>query len=220
MESSDYHDRIWEAVPRGARAPGLELRRRFLLERAAAVASGGGGAVRVLDVGCGEGHLTAALADAGCDALGVDVSQRALERARSSYPRLDLRVIPERGSWALPDAHFDLVWAGEVIEHVADTSEWLSEVRRVLRSGGVLALTTPANGRVSLLVLALSRRAFDERFDPRGDHLRFYSRRSLCTLLSDFGFEEIDVRVRGGALRGSQRVLLASARRSRFAGRR
>jgi SAM-dependent methyltransferase len=218
MESSAYHDRIWEAVPQGARVPNLEPRRRFLLERAAAVESVDQGAARVLDVGCGEAHLTAVLARAGYAALGVDVSLEALRRARSNYPDLDLRAIPERGSWPLPDAQFDMVWAGEVIEHVADTIGWLSEVRRVLRSGGLLAISTPANGRASLLALALSPRAFDEHFDPRGDHLRFYSRRSLAVLLRDFGFHEVDVRARGGVLRGSQRVLLASARRARFAG--
>ena len=47
------------------------------------------------------------------------------------------------GEWELPDAAFDVVWAGEVIEHVADTAGWLSEVRRVLRPGGTLLLEHP-----------------------------------------------------------------------------
>jgi 2-polyprenyl-3-methyl-5-hydroxy-6-metoxy-1,4-benzoquinol methylase len=115
----------------------------------------------------------------------------------------------------LPDAAFDVVWAGEVIEHVADTAAWLSQVRRVLRSGGVLLLSTPAHGRLTLLHLALSRRAFAGHFEPRGDHLRFYRRDTLSRLLADFGFESVQVRQAGGAP-GARRVLLARAIRSRY----
>jgi 2-polyprenyl-3-methyl-5-hydroxy-6-metoxy-1,4-benzoquinol methylase len=218
MESGAYNDRIWEAVPEGAPQAGLELRRRFLLERVGAPRSSDGRAARVLDVGCGEGHLTSALVSAGFDVVGVDVSEEPLRRARAKYPGLDLRRIPPEGSWPLPDAAFDMVWAGEVIEHVTDTPGWLSEVRRVLRSGGLLALSTPAHGRLELLALALSPGAFAAHFDPRSDHVRFYSSRTLSRLLDDFGFYDVDVRVRGGLLGGAQRVLLASARRARFAG--
>ncbi len=91
---------------------------------------------RVLDVGCGEGHLAAGLAHAGAEVVGIDVADEPLRRARVRYPELDLRMVApeEPGRWQ--DASFDAVWAGEMIEHVTDTGAWLSEVRRVLRSGG------------------------------------------------------------------------------------
>jgi 2-polyprenyl-3-methyl-5-hydroxy-6-metoxy-1,4-benzoquinol methylase len=108
-----------------------------------------------------------------------------------------------------------VVWAGEVIEHVLDTAAWLSEIRRVLRSAGVLLISTPAHSRLRLLGLALSRKAFAEHFDPRGEHLRFYSRDTLARLIEDFGFEQVSVRSAGGAP-GARRVLLLSAIRSRF----
>ncbi|MGD0454549.1 MAG: methyltransferase domain-containing protein, partial [Solirubrobacteraceae bacterium] len=108
-----------------------------------------------------------------------------------------------------------VVWAGEVIEHVADTAAWLSEVRRVLRSGGSLVASTPAHGRLTLLRLALSRRAFAEHFDPLGDHLRFYNRDTLTRLIAELGFEQIQVRSAGG-VPGARALLLAHAIRSRF----
>ena len=123
--------------------------------------------------------------------------------------------MPVDGPWPLPDASFDVVWAGETIEHVLDTAGWLSEVRRVLRSGGSLLLSTPAHGRLAMLGLAISRRKLDRHFDPRGDHLRFYTARTLRRLLEDFGFEDIEVRAAGG-IPGARRLLLASARRARF----
>ncbi len=174
---------------------------------------------RGLDVGCGEGWFTEALAGSGREAVGIDVAEEPLRRARAREPSLDLRCVPAEGEWlSLEDASFDAVWAGEVIEHVADTAGWLSEVRRVLRSGGTLVLSTPAHELLTRLALGLSRRAFAAHFDPRSDHLRFYTRRTLVALLEDFGFERIETRAVGGSI-GSlppRQVLLVAARRRRF----
>jgi 2-polyprenyl-3-methyl-5-hydroxy-6-metoxy-1,4-benzoquinol methylase len=219
--ASAYHERIWEAIPEGLPPPpAFERRRRFLLSHARAVETPRGGPARVLDVGCGEAHLTHELAQAGFRVIGIDVANEPLRRGRARWPELDLRLVPAHGDWPLAGGAFDLVWAGEVIEHVTDTLRFFSEARRVLRSRGTLALTTPAHSRLELLALALSPspRAFDSHFDPRGDHVRFYSRASLRALLADLGFEHVDVRARGLPPPRAQRVLLASARRARFLG--
>jgi 2-polyprenyl-6-hydroxyphenyl methylase / 3-demethylubiquinone-9 3-methyltransferase len=208
MPSRDYHEGLWRALPEALEPSDFALRRRYLLDR---VARG----ERVLDVGCGEARFTAELAGAGAQVVGVDVAEEPLRRARARHPQLDLRLIAGEGPWELADAGFDVVWAGEVIEHVADTAAWLSEIRRVLRSGGRLLLSTPANGPLTLMRSALSGRAFAGRFDPLSDHLRFYSRRTLTALIVDFGFEGVDVRSAGGAP-GARRLLLAEATRARF----
>ncbi len=207
MPARDYHEEIWRSLPAGRQPESFELRRRFLL---AAVARG----ERVLDLGCGEGAFSAALADAGASVLGADVAEEPLRRARAAHRGLDFMLLEEEASWGLDAASFDVVWAGEVIEHVADTAGWLSEVRRVLRSGGRLLLTTPALGPPELLAAALSPRRFAARFEPRSDHLRHYSRATLRALISEFGFERIDVRSAGPL--GARRVILASAVRARF----
>jgi 2-polyprenyl-6-hydroxyphenyl methylase/3-demethylubiquinone-9 3-methyltransferase len=208
VTASEYHEALWEGVPEGSEPPDLARRLAFLLDRVPAGA-------HVLDVGCGEGRIGAELARAGRAVVGIDVAQEPLRRARAHHPALDVRLVPASGPWPLPDASFDAVWAGEVIEHVADTARWLSEVRRVLRSGGPLVLSTPAHEPLVRLALGLSRRAFEDHFDPRVDHLRFYTRRALRKLLEDFGFEQIQTRTIGGPP-GARRVLLASARRARF----
>jgi SAM-dependent methyltransferase len=212
---SDYHESLWRALPEGLEPPDLNVRLAFLLERARAGDPPGRAPVRVLDVGCGEGQFTAELTRAGFLVVGVDVAEEPLRRGRARYPELDLRVVPLEGPLPLADASFDVVWAGETIEHIADTAGWLSEIRRVLRSGGSLILSTPAHGRLAMLRLSLSHRSLDSHFDPRADHLRFYTARTLTRLLEDFGFEDIHVRGAAG-LPGARRVLLASARRSRF----
>jgi 2-polyprenyl-3-methyl-5-hydroxy-6-metoxy-1,4-benzoquinol methylase len=205
---ANYHEALWEGVPEGLEPLDFARRSCFLVGRLKA-------GERVLDVGCGEGHFAAELARAGVEVVGIDVAAEPLRRARARDPALDLRQVPAEGAWPLEDACFDAVWAGEVIEHVADTAGWLSEVRRVLRSGGSLLLSTPNHGRLQMLSWALRARAFEAHFDPRADHLRFYTRRALTELLGDFGFDDVEVR-RAGGPPGARRQLLASARRSRF----
>jgi 2-polyprenyl-3-methyl-5-hydroxy-6-metoxy-1,4-benzoquinol methylase len=208
MSERDYHESLWQSVPAGLDPPDLRLRLGFLLARVRAGED-------VLDVGCGEGRFTAELAAAGVKAVGIDVAEEPLRRARARHPELDMRLVDAAGGWPLADASFDAVWAGEVIEHVADTAGWLSEVRRVLRPGGRLLASTPDHGRLAMAALALSARAFDAHFDPRSDHLRFYTRRTLTGLLEDFGFQEVSVFAAAG-LPGARRRLLARAVRSRW----
>lgn len=215
MSSSDYHESLWEGLPEGLAPVHARLRETFLIERLGAVRERSHRPPRVLDLGCGEGHFAALLAREAATVVAADVAQEPLRRARALHSGLDARLIEPDGALPLEDASFDMVWAGETIEHVTDTVRWLSEVRRVLRSGGLLALSTPHHGSLSMLALALWPRALDAHFDPRSDHLRFYTPRTLTALLADFGFEEIAVR-RAGGLPGAHRVLLASARRKRF----
>ena len=178
--------------------PDWELRRRFLLGKARP-------GERALDLGSGAGEFTAALADAGAAVVGVDVAEAALSRARTAHPQLDFRRVPIDGPLPFTDGSFDLIWSSEVIEHVADTARWLSEVRRVLSPGGRLLLTTPSHGRLRMALGGV------ERFsEPLGDHLHLYTQRSLRTVLDEFGFADVSVRAAGGPPL-FRRLLLARA---------
>ncbi len=190
-----FYEELWARLPAELDPPAFAARRAFLL---AHVRPG----ERVLDLGCGEGHCAAAAAEAGAEVVGIDVAQAALERAHAAYPALELRLAPEDGPLPLEDSSVDLVWASEVLEHVADTARLLSEARRVLRSGGALLVTTPARGRGRLLLSGPP--------DPLGDELHLYTRRSLAATLAGFGFEEVRVGRLGGA------TLTAVARRAEW----
>jgi len=194
-----YREAVWEGVPSGAPPERFERRRRFLLDH---VAPGD----RVLDLGCGEGDFAVALHGAGAHPVGVDVAREPLRRAAARHPDLELRLWPPLQPLPAADAEFDTAWAGEVIEHVADTPGWLAEVHRSLRPDALLLLTTPAHPRALRLRLALSDRAFEEHLCVRADHLRFFTARAMRALLADLGFHDVHV-ARDGP------TLLARARR-------
>jgi 2-polyprenyl-3-methyl-5-hydroxy-6-metoxy-1,4-benzoquinol methylase len=215
MPGRDYQEAVWDAVPEGASPSDAALRERLLLARVRQLSGVEEAPARVLDLGCGDGHFGALLARAGMSVVAADVAVEPLRRAREAHPALELCLLAPDAPLPFEDCSFDAVWAGEVIEHVADTQGWLSDVRRVLRSGGMLLLSTPDHGPLLRLAMALSRRRFEQCLDPRSHHLRFYTRQTLAGLLSDFGFERIEVRGAGG-LPGARRLLFASAIRARF----
>ncbi len=200
---SPLHDAIWEAVPDEAVPEELALRLGWLLPQVPRGAT-------VLDLGCGAGEFSAALEKRGAHMIAVDVAAEALRRARERVPDLDARLWRAGEPLPVQDNAVDLVWAGEVVEHVADVAPWLSEVRRVLRPRGVLLLSTPHHGPLTMLRLALSPRSFQRHFDPRSDHLRFFSPVTLGRLLDDLGFDVAQVAPAGGRF-GIRSTILARA---------
>ena len=182
----EYYEELWQRLPDELEPPAFERRVAFLRSE---VRPG----ERALDIGCGAGDFTAALAQAGASAVGVDVAAAAVERARARHPGEEFRLVAIDGPLPFEDCTFGLVWASEVIEHVGDTARWLSEVRRVLAPGGRLLVTTPSHGRLRVALGGV------ERFsEPLGDHLHLYTRRSLQELLGEFGFAETRVRAVDG----------------------
>lgn len=190
---SAYDDDLWRLVPADSGPPPQQL--AAFVERLGHVGA-------ALDLGCGDGRLSALL---DADELTLaDVSDVALQRAGQRLPAaLAVALIPD-DPLPLPDNVFDLVLCAETIEHVRDVQLLLSEVRRVLRPGGRLAITTPAYSRLTGLDVLM--RGFERRFPPLSPHLRFLTRRSLGRLLDDLGFDP-------GPVRRSRGSLFAVARR-------
>jgi ubiquinone/menaquinone biosynthesis C-methylase UbiE len=175
--ASRYDDELWELVPEDPGPPPGHL---------VAFVRGFGPVQAALDLGCGDGRLSAEL-DAA-ELTAADVSAVALERARTRLPGARLVELQPDAPLPLGDAGFNLVLCAETIEHVRDVQLLLSEIRRVLVPGGELAITTPAStplGRPE---------------DPLSPHLRRFTRRSLRRLLDDLGFEVRSLRRRRGTL--------------------
>ena len=97
---------------------------------------------RVLDLGCGTGYGTAALANCATEAIGVDIAGEAIEYAAAHYPAAHFIQVP---ATELPfvDAAFDLVTSFELIEHLSDYRSLLEQARRVLHPAGLFVVSTP-----------------------------------------------------------------------------
>ena len=198
------HEQIWRELPADA---GHDPAVHALVLRAL----DGERLGRVLDVGSGDGTLAARLVAMGGQVTGLDPALTALERARASHPDLEFVAPTAEGAFPFADSAFDTVTCVNVLQHVADTQSLLSEVRRVLTPGGLLAVAVPCHGRVRNVLVALG--SFERHYDPLAPALRFYTARSLRSLLTDFGFERVEIGARGGPplLR---ETLIALARRS------
>lgn len=97
---------------------------------------------RVLDIACGEGYGTAALAASGASSIiGVDISPETCAHARDKY-RIDARA-GSAGAIPLPDACVDVVVSFETIEHLERPDDFLKECHRVLVPSGRLIVSTP-----------------------------------------------------------------------------
>jgi ubiquinone/menaquinone biosynthesis C-methylase UbiE len=190
MAPSKYDDELWQMVPEDPGPPPKEL-----VDFVVALGRVDGAA---LDLGCGDGRLTPSLRARRI--VGADVSDVALERARARLAEREIELVPLTPERALPfaDNSFELVLLAETIEHVVDVQVLLSEVRRVLVPGGRVAVTTPAHGRLTGLSMLL--RGFERTFDPLSPHIRFFSARSLATLLDEMGFTIESSRVKRGTL--------------------
>ena len=98
---------------------------------------------RVLDIACGEGYGTKALAMAGASSVvGVDISPDACRHAASKYG-IDARLRLRNGNPAPPLCSVDIVVSFETVEHVQNPDGFLRECVRVLRPGGKLIISTP-----------------------------------------------------------------------------
>ena len=123
---------------------GQELGRKSAAEalRAALALDG----QRVVDIGCGDGHLVRVMTEAGAHVIGIECGARQLEKARGATPAGDERYIEGVGErLPLPDASADIVTFINSLHHVpvGQQEAALAEAARVLVDGGMLYIAEP-----------------------------------------------------------------------------
>jgi len=97
---------------------------------------------RILEVGCGGGHVLRLFPQS--DLTGVDVSARMLDKARENLRAYRVRLLQgELPSLKLPPGAFDKIICSEVLEHVVDPEAVLQEIRRLLAPKGRVVITFP-----------------------------------------------------------------------------
>lgn len=120
---------------------------------------------RILDLGCGTGHLTARLAEAGAAVVGLDPSAAMLEQARAAYPHL--AFVPGDARAFAVDQPFDAVFSNAALHWVRPPEAVLRCVRQALKPGGRFVAEFGGRGNVQAIVAAL--RAAAERLGQKGE---------------------------------------------------
>jgi len=155
--------------------------------------------LRILDLGCGNGSLSHAIAQQGYEVVGVEQSELGVTIARRSFP--NCRFI-QASIYDLPNAElqntFDAVISVEVIEHLLYPRKLVRVAKKCLKPNGCLILTTPYHGYWKNLVLALSGK-MDKHLTVLwdGGHIKFFSVNTLTTLLQEEGFTDIQFKFAG-----------------------
>ncbi len=147
---------------------------------------------RLFELGCGNGSVAKELSQHGWDVTGVDPSVKGIQLANKTYPELKLSNGSAYDDLAGQYGTFPVVLSLEVIEHVYAPYDYAQTVYNLLSKGGVAIISTPYHGYWKNLALALSGR-MDNHFTVlwRHGHIKFFSIKTLGTLLREVGFEEI-----------------------------
>ena len=144
----------------------IELFRRYV----------GGPGRRVLDLGCRDGALTRAYAP-GNDVVGVDADREALTEAKKLG--IETRWADLDAPLEFEDTSFDVVVAGELLEHLRDPRRLVADARRVLRPGGTFVASVPNFYRLKNRLAFLAGRPLDHD----RTHLHVFARRDVEALM-------------------------------------
>ncbi|RJP79379.1 MAG: class I SAM-dependent methyltransferase [Candidatus Zixiibacteriota bacterium] len=152
------------------------------------------GAGKLLEIGCGPGHFLSAARQAGWDTTGVEISEFASRFARETF---SLNVITGTLEEAnLPAGEYDVVFMGDLLEHVTDPRALLRDVRALLKDRGIVYIEVPAvtNGlysRIGSLAMRLLGKTKYINLPPY--HLFEFTPRGLRSLLPAAGFKIADI---------------------------
>jgi 2-polyprenyl-3-methyl-5-hydroxy-6-metoxy-1,4-benzoquinol methylase len=193
MAAPTYREFEWHAESAGNGESGEKLTRVFveLVKKL-------NGVKTICDLGCGNGHITGRLAELGFQVTGVDASPSGIAIARREYPKVEfVEALIDR---ELSLGQFDLVVSSDVIEHMYRPSDLLDAARALLKPGGQILLGTPYHGYLKNLVLAAMGR-MDAHFSALhdGGHIKFFSVKTLSTLMRAHGFDDLSFTFYGRA---------------------
>jgi ubiquinone/menaquinone biosynthesis C-methylase UbiE len=112
--------------------------------------------IKILDLGCGEGHLTDRIRDTfpSSEIHGLDYAIDAIKIAHSSYKNINF-IVADGYKPPYSDEYFDIVVLNNIWEHVPDPLQMLNGIKRILKKDGIIVISTPSRYRFSNLIRVL-----------------------------------------------------------------
>jgi 2-polyprenyl-6-hydroxyphenyl methylase/3-demethylubiquinone-9 3-methyltransferase len=153
---------------------------------------------KVLDIGCGGGILSEALAAKGADVIGIDMAAQSLEVAKlhlhESGQQVDYQLITAEQFADAHAAEFDVVCCLEMLEHVPDPASIIDAAAKLLKPDGTLVLST-LNRNPKSFVLAIVGAEYVMKMLPRGTHeyQKFLKPSELAQAARSAGLEVVDI---------------------------
>jgi trans-aconitate 2-methyltransferase len=143
---------------------------------------------RILDLGCGTGHLTNKIAEAGAEVVGIDNSQAMIEQARKNFPRLRFEIAD--GTDFRFDEPFDAVFSNAAIHWMRDPAAVAASIYRALKPGGRFVAEFGGKGNLKAIKTALHNASAAAGYAVSDDvAFRYYpSIGEYATLLEGQGF--------------------------------
>jgi trans-aconitate methyltransferase len=141
---------------------------------------------RILDLGCGTGHLTAQIAARGASVTGLDSSVSMIAQARQNFPKLKF-VLADARSFHF-DQPFDAVFSNAALHWIPDAGSVIASVARALKPGGRFVFEMGGKGNNARVLSAMSTVLAEAGYTPRNPWF-FASAGEYSTLLEQEGFE-------------------------------
>lgn len=204
MKSSSYNDDFYSAVFNEKTDNYYKMHRKKI-DTVLSMLEGIKGR-KLLDIGCGDGLIAELLAKKiGAKPFGLEISKSAVKKAKKRGIDANVFDISEKD---LPykDDYFDVIFAGDVIEHIYNTEDILKEIKRILKPEGVFIATVPniaswynrgflLIGWLPTWVESASKVYTGNPFMKEGvGHIHAYTKKSLRDLLKIMGFKDIEIK--------------------------
>ena len=140
----------------------------------------------MLDIGCGYGYFLRICFAYGFKCAGIDISKYALERLKNTL--IDVILADAQSGFPLKSNSIDVVVMLEVIEHLEKPTKVAKEISRVLKTNGILYITTPNRNALGRLMLRHKWYGFLDK-----THRMLFTPSSLCSLIEKEGFNIIKI---------------------------
>jgi len=135
--------------------------------------------MKVVELGCGNSDLLSNVKDKypDCEVYGLDFSKEVIKEMKKQFPDIDYKV-GNALKTPYSDNYFDVVMAGELIEHIENPDDLVKEMSRICKKGGTISVSTPF-------------RETTWRYKPPKEHIWEFDRQDMIDIFTKYGKPEI-----------------------------